>query len=312
MGDENQVAAEEQQTPSEAQPPVAPPINPPPPQQTAPTAANPEDAPTEKISKSDRIMIAATVVIAIGTLVSAGAICFQWYEMHTGGADTKAIADAAQKQVGAANRSADASQKFADTAGFINGGIADAVKNLQKQAKGIENLAGQAAPIAQANRDQSIISAGNPIVRFDWAHLGRDSRSVFVDVVVKTQGTEALIKIAADLETRKPTLKEQRSMTAFEIAQKGGGPADSNIRQFLLLQGHPDLDSPDSRLYFWGVIRYATLEGKPFQDIYFCQDTLASNVLRKKVLPSNDTPPDEKSAADYLYAGPFDKCEKPN
>jgi hypothetical protein len=95
MSDESHVAAEEQQTPPEAQPPVTPPIDPPPPQQTAPPEANPEGTPAEKISKSDGIMIAATIVIAVGTLVSAGAICFQWYEMHTGGADTTKIANAA-------------------------------------------------------------------------------------------------------------------------------------------------------------------------------------------------------------------------
>ncbi|WP_161557710.1 hypothetical protein [Acidisarcina polymorpha] len=86
-------------------------------------------------------MILLTVFIALGTIASAIAVGFQWYEMHTGGADTKAIAEAAQKQACAAHQIAEASQRnataaeeFATSAGLINRGVEDAVKKLQLQA----------------------------------------------------------------------------------------------------------------------------------------------------------------------------------
>jgi hypothetical protein len=84
---------------------------------------------------SDAVMIGLTFFIALGTVVSAVAIGFQWWELHIGGKDTTRIADAAQKQACAANRSADAAQQFADTAALISGGIGDAVKKLEAQAK---------------------------------------------------------------------------------------------------------------------------------------------------------------------------------
>jgi hypothetical protein len=130
MGDKEQ--APDKQTPAEVPPPVPPPVDPPQPPPN-PDPKNGEDP--RKMSKSEKIMVWATCVIAAGTLVSAGAICFQWYEMHTGGADTKAIANAAQKQVCAANRSVDAAQKFADTAEDINKGIKDAAQQLQASAE---------------------------------------------------------------------------------------------------------------------------------------------------------------------------------
>lgn len=73
-------------------------------------------------------MSGATVVIALGTLVSAAAIGLQLGEMKKGGLDTKAIADAAQQQVCAANR-------FANSADKINVGIGQAVAKLQSQAE---------------------------------------------------------------------------------------------------------------------------------------------------------------------------------
>src|ERR1700722_5812630 len=102
-----------------AQSPIQPPVNPPP---NPPAPAPEQGKDPDKITKSDRIMIAATIVIAFGTLVSAGAICFQWYEMHLGGNDTKALVGYASRQAAdadkikaSADKSAQASRDFADT-----------------------------------------------------------------------------------------------------------------------------------------------------------------------------------------------------
>jgi hypothetical protein len=50
-------------------------------------------------------------------------VCLQWYEMHQGGVDTHALADAAIDQ-------ADAAQQFSDTAEDINNRMSDAVDQL--------------------------------------------------------------------------------------------------------------------------------------------------------------------------------------
>jgi len=82
----------------------------------------------ERMSLSDKIMSVATVVIALGTVVSAMAIYLQWREMVGGESDTSAIKTAAQQQVAAA-------KDFASTAVKIDAGIADAVTQLGEQAK---------------------------------------------------------------------------------------------------------------------------------------------------------------------------------
>jgi hypothetical protein len=79
------------------------------------------------------------------SVVAAGIVCAQWWEMHKGGIDTRNLsiatqrqADDADKMKDSAEKSAQASRDFADTAGRINTGIVDAVKKLDAQAVGIE------------------------------------------------------------------------------------------------------------------------------------------------------------------------------
>jgi hypothetical protein len=115
--------------PPAAQPPVVPPADPPPIQ---PRSDGKGEDSRKKMSTSELVMMWATIVIAAGTIVSAGAIFLQWREMANGSSDTTAIKLAAQKQ-------ADAAEQFADTAGFINGNIGDAVKKLDAQAKATQD-----------------------------------------------------------------------------------------------------------------------------------------------------------------------------
>lgn len=178
MGDKEQVDAKQEQAPAKAEPAIPPSANPPPPQQPATATTNPENP--EKMSKSDRIMAAATVVIAIGTLVSAGAICFQWREMVNGGADTTAIKVAAQKQ-------ADAAQQFADTADEINGNINDAVGKLNDQANATKRVANEAlvqAQIAVSGSRAWMVPSGNGEVkdgsiRVDFKNMGHSQARFF-------------------------------------------------------------------------------------------------------------------------------------
>ncbi len=150
MDEQKDTPASKGETCSEA-PPTTPLTTNPPPSQ--PTASDKANEAIDKISKSDKIMIAATIVIAAGTLVSAAAIVFQWHEMHTGGLDTKTIADAAKKQACAADKSAQAARDFADTAALINGGMTDAVTKLQTQADETKTLATNALTQARATHE---------------------------------------------------------------------------------------------------------------------------------------------------------------
>src|ERR1700722_18432464 len=110
--------------------PALPPAAPPPPPPAVQSL--PEDSHDPKQGRiSDVIMVVATVFIAVGTLVSAGAICFQWYEMHAAGVDTKNLVEYARQQTGSAS-------SFAHSTDSMNTGIANAVTKLDLQAKEIE------------------------------------------------------------------------------------------------------------------------------------------------------------------------------
>lgn len=61
-------------------------------------------------------------------------VCLQWWEMHQGGIDTHALAEAAGDAANAASDQTDAAQQFSDTAEDINSGISDAVSQLEAAA----------------------------------------------------------------------------------------------------------------------------------------------------------------------------------
>jgi hypothetical protein len=154
-------AVQDSQTPIEPLSKVPPSLSGPPSEQ------NKKFDKVSEIKASDWIMVIATIFIAIGTLVSAGAICFQWYEMHTGSVDTKAIADAAEKQ-------ADAAKDFAQNAERINEGIGNAVLKLDAQAQAIQrsaDAAKTAAAIAQETlhvSERAYLTLGTPM--HDFSH----------------------------------------------------------------------------------------------------------------------------------------------
>ena len=83
-------------------------------------------------SKSEWVNVFLTSVIAAMSVVGT-------FLVIQGGKDTARIRDAAEKQACAANKSAQASRDFADTAAKINSGIGDAVGKLDAQAKAIED-----------------------------------------------------------------------------------------------------------------------------------------------------------------------------
>lgn len=92
MDEEKDTGHPQDKTSDGTPPPIQPPIQPLPP---PPKPPHKDRHSGEKISTSDKIMAAATVVIAVGTLVSAAAIVLQWREMVGGGTQTDQIINAA-------------------------------------------------------------------------------------------------------------------------------------------------------------------------------------------------------------------------
>jgi hypothetical protein len=100
--------------------------------------------PEDKFTKNDKVMIGLTVAIALGTIVSAGAIVLQWREMVGGGKQTDKIIAAANINADAATKSAKAAQDFATNAGNINTAMGKAVEKLNLQAAATKSVADQA------------------------------------------------------------------------------------------------------------------------------------------------------------------------
>ncbi len=150
MDDNEQVATKQEKAPGDTHPTAQSPIDPHPPQEQ--DAAAGETDTSDKITKSDRIMIAATIVIALGTLVSAGAICFQWYEMHTGGVDTHDLAVAASNQAIAAGKQADAAKALAEQAQAQTVKMTESLTKTDNLIKATQALAVQTKRSADAAR----------------------------------------------------------------------------------------------------------------------------------------------------------------
>jgi hypothetical protein len=73
--------------------------------------------------------------IALGiSILAAIFVCLQWWEMHEGGIDTHALAEATGDASRAASDQADAAQQFSDTAEDINERMSDAVEQLEAAA----------------------------------------------------------------------------------------------------------------------------------------------------------------------------------
>jgi ElaB/YqjD/DUF883 family membrane-anchored ribosome-binding protein len=92
MDEHNDTAPPKKETSAQIPPSVPSPVDPP---QPPPDPAPENDEKHQKMSKSEKIMVWATCVIAAGTLVSAGAIYLQWREMVGGGTQTDKMINAA-------------------------------------------------------------------------------------------------------------------------------------------------------------------------------------------------------------------------
>jgi hypothetical protein len=125
----------QEQAISTAPPPVQPPSDPP---RITETPCPESNNGGEKIRISEWIMVAATLVIALGTIVSGAAIVLQWREMVGGGKQTGDLIQAAKMSAHSADHNATAATSFAQSAASINKGIADAVAKLEAQNRALE------------------------------------------------------------------------------------------------------------------------------------------------------------------------------
>lgn len=84
-------------------------------------------------SRTDWITAISALITALATVVIMVWAGLQWYEMYTGGVDTRAIAEAAKQQACAA-------KSFAASADSINLGVGNAVGKLAQQANDAETF----------------------------------------------------------------------------------------------------------------------------------------------------------------------------
>jgi hypothetical protein len=324
MGDQEQIAAKQQEASPEAVPSVQPPIDPPPPEQPEAPPTPPENP--EKIGKSDRIMIAATVVIAFGTLVSAGAICFQWYEMHTGGADTHYLATAAGTQ---AILTSDLDIISADQATQIK----ELAKHMGEQADRTKTIAEQAkiqagAAEKQADSLEAIVRAqyqATPNVYIYWMALYRDTAKkpwAYVRFGDRKKSIEAAVvpasstRVAFKLEFRnRPPISDPGSFVFFdrdfrliediEVIQSDNDPKTPPIE----FHGSSPYQSGRETLYIWGTIKSVDFAKKSTSQS-FCYSTTAANILAG---PAQDV--NGKTQGHGYYVNDMDKnvemCDTP-
>jgi hypothetical protein len=92
----------------------------------------------EKIKRSDWILAWATIVIAIGTIVSAAAVISQWREMVASGRQTDEIIEAARINAEAAQENAKSARDFATSANSINQRIGAAERDFARMSNSSE------------------------------------------------------------------------------------------------------------------------------------------------------------------------------
>lgn len=266
-------------------------------------------------------MIYLTAAIAFFALCSVIVGYFQWSamrgqlaEMKSGGIDTHALAQAARDQ-------ADAAQRFSDTAGDINRGIADAVRKLQIQAN---QTTKQAGALNSLNAQAMAVPGqqGYPNVQVQWTGIYREANKPFVDIVFRNIGTGMAVSVV--VATRigyrslppRPGRDWSFSDNDFKSVADGIPPTDPaapsgpSIREYgkaLSRQETSSLISSGVPVYVWGIIKYTNRFRQNFDPVRFCRYTLARNFLTKEAFGEGDIHPGTNNG----YSA-FQECPGPN
>jgi hypothetical protein len=113
---------------------------------------NPTDRAAHVTASATKWMAVFTFILAISSGLTLCILHNQLTEMHTGGIDTHALAQATEDASGAASDQADAAQQFSDTAEDINDRMSDAVDQLK--AANAQSKSAVSASIEALRTDQ--------------------------------------------------------------------------------------------------------------------------------------------------------------
>lgn len=190
------------------------------------------DRAAQLTANATKWMAIFTFFLALTSLGTIWILRNQLSEMHSGGIDTHNLADAADKTRAAAEKSAQASRDFADTAGEINSSIGTAVEKLNLQAGALKQSVDQAARLAKATEEAnaSVLAADRP-----WV----GGVIVITDFEVgKTPKANCLLTNSG----RRPAIVEQLRMTGGNYpafpAKPGYGKVGLNSRSLILPNGN--------------------------------------------------------------------------
>jgi len=92
----------------------------------------------DKPKWTDKTVAFFTLFLFLAAVIQGFIFYKQWQEMHSGGIDSKALAEATSKAASAAAKNAEAAESFAESSKRINDGITAAVAELNRQAKEVE------------------------------------------------------------------------------------------------------------------------------------------------------------------------------
>jgi hypothetical protein len=182
-----------------------------------------------------------------------------------------------KKQACAANRSADAAQQFADTATLINGGIGDAVKRLDTQAKATQRSANAAKSAANTAdkalhiSERAYVVAGHPSMNaaFDAVTLPIVNTGHIPSGKVKAIIHEAILYVVTPNSPTTPSIETHWKHYTLESVPTSGQTMDFTIKT-------PNLDATQwkaghQQVLIVGVISYNDgFPDDPDQQWNFC------------------------------------------
>jgi hypothetical protein len=222
-------------------------------------------------TKSEWVNVFLTAVIAAMSVVGT-------FLVIQGGKDTARIRDAAEKQACAANKSAQASRDFADTAAKINSGIGDAVGKLDAQAKAIEDsrrssesasLQSLNASIESSRLDQRAwVGTGDAVFTFSPTEPPK------AQVTMKNTGKTPALQVAHSIgwvelsKDKTLTLEDIKYLPNMQNMQDAicfptqSVPLDIQNGQIPPTGSIDLLKSGEDIVYVFGKITYADVSGK--------------------------------------------------
>jgi hypothetical protein len=224
---------------------------------------------SDKINTSDIIMSVATVVIALGTIVSATAIYWQYREMHAGSGDTHTIATAADKTRIASETSAKSATDFATAAGSINKELGDAVGKLNLQAGALNQSVKEATRLAIATEkaNANAVNAERPWIgiRIEVSNFVKGGKPVAVFTTTNSGRRPALLLrtvFATGEFSRFPFIPNYGSGPRSTTLELPGASATSTIfipEITVSEEGLRKLDAGASQYFAFGDVEYEDL-----------------------------------------------------